>query len=936
MTRYNLAGGASCPSDSGSGGVNADFMFLLRCGEGASSSNLSDGAPEAGRPMTVAGSPGVVGALIGSTESVGARSFNGSSQYAYRAAADGDETTFRWSTYCGWGAHLWVAPSALGADAVVLELGEYGVSSSYNVQFQLALLSTGALRYRHEYDAGSTATVTSDAGLIAAGSTYAIGVSVRASRKYHERLEVRLYIDGRCVTVSDNVPPPTGGADARWIVAASRAQGSGIGTPGSYFNGTIDDVAMCMWAPEHEFFRDLFGSSKRDYIESTPDVFGLSSLYEYEVHTRLLVEVGVPDANDPDTFPDLPRVNATDVDLARACGFDPLVSVKVRRSTEDRHWSAELELAARVGAWNLSPFVGSDGTLYLADNPLNSTGQAGGALLRSTRRVKVEVATLPPGCNGIAWDGTDDLHDHFDLLFDGQVVSVSPTAGTVRVSLIDGARALGRTMMESGADGGDRVYGDPAGTPIEGELQAIIDDNDPARYEARAVQDWGSGARTYINVFSPVSGSRLGEGKPCVADVGDSVRLEGTVNFDITSTVDEADETYVTLADCNGAFGPETVGVAWLTQEHGYRGGRPELWVPVESLWSVYEWNAPLSGMVMDHLVELAEAIGWSVVMRFDNVRRQFRLCFCDESEIGGVVGFKSDRTFNVDRMSATDDRVRNLGVTEYADAADRGPTGDKKRKLVAVIDRDSARLWGRSAFRSSTGDESLLDSSAEATRFGEGVLDALSTPDAVGSVLVPFTIHPEPSDVVGLTGEDTDGLMPSVFSGQEYAAGRAVEHSISRGAVTTTIEVARFGFTPGGRTAAKRNVWERALDRSGVSPGVGASAVSTPDAPDLTYLGSVGGVRVCVARFDAPFIGAGVMERNRQWRWTEIHLSTVSNFTPDDTTLLGVASSSTYVITAEPDGDPLAGSTTYYVKVVHADWLRLRSEVSTQSSFAT
>lgn len=899
MTRYLGTPFAPAPSSTA-----ADYLALWRCGEASAASNLTDAL--GGRTLTHSASPGVLDPLFGTSASApgyGARDFNGSTQYGYRAASDSDESFFQAGA---WAVAAWVRIDAFGG--VVLEYGEYGVgTSATNTQMQIRITNTGALQMRWEYGTWTTVTVATSI-MFATGGTYHIGIACEPDPNTHNRLRLRFYVNGECVKMQGNLAPPSGGSSARWIAGASFRDGSGSGVAGLFFDGGIDDIVIAAWSPRHEWFRSLYACGVRDFLMRVGvDDGPSSSIVQHEVYARVLVEVG------EDQFPLLAesKVNLTDLDLTNIEGIDFLKSAEWGEDIDDADAHARVAFLPRHSTWNLSPFV--DATGGTAANPL-------AGLFSVRRRIKIEVATVPIGT------GRDGVGPHWWLMFDGWALSVDVAADAVTLSLSGALAPLQGAWVEPSATAGaDRSYGSSGGQAVETAAQNAIEEMDPARFDILRIDDDGGANTLTIRVLD--TSLEKGAGRPHPFIAGDIVRVAGTAGYDGLWTVHSATTAQViyTVEATGGGVAAETAGVAWAVQALGYKGGKPSIWCPTSPSWNIFTRNEPPSKSVAQLLEDWIEEIGWRAVYRFDQVRQEFRLKVYDPRAVFGSTNYTADTIYPPSRIAMHHEDQRTVGVLLYAADSSKDPHGERLPYAVTGKALGQLRGDGRYFFHISVGDRSLITSSTEAQLALDTVLGDLQAASAEIEVVMPFDPRVELHDELQVTNEDSTAHQLAMSFGRSvYSVASKVEHRMSGHELRTTVATRKASdATVTSSIARGRRHLER-FHAQGSVYGQGLSPVATPAAPTLTDLGTVNGNKILVVSWAMPSGDA-----QRAWTRTEVHMSTSSStFTPSSSTLKPVVNATVAVI-------PHSFSGTTYVRIVHLDDPGNRSAPSTAASFS-
>jgi hypothetical protein len=895
------------PHQAAPSGTSADYLAIWRCDEAAAASNFTDAL--AVRTLTQVGSPVPVLSPFrdeGAASGLGARDFNGSTQYATQAAPSADNLVVQTLRF---GAALWLQRDVTSL-RVLLELGDIldGTSAS-NLQGSLFITAAGALSLQWQTGNNSNRSVVTANNLIALGATHNVGFSYAPDPARHDKVRVRLYVDGACVLDADNLDPPSGGSDARWIVGASWANSAGPG-PALFHDGRIDDVVLCRFTPSHEWFRWVYARGVCDFLQRADEIGNqVAGSRVFETYMRVLVEVG-PAGLSNGVVP--PMVNQSDVDLTNLFDVDFLLGAKWREHVDDADAGATIQLAPRHGFFNLSPF---------AEGPL-------APLFGERRRIKIETAVVPCGTT------RDGVGPFWQLRFDGWVLQVSPGGTELELLAAGKGAPLLSAWVEPSKTGGDRQYGSALGQPLETAMQTIIDEMDPARFEVLRIDDNGPANAFNIDVHG-VSVEH-GEGRPHPFVAGDIVKVEGAVNaaYNGLRTLDAATTSFTlrTVEVGTGALAPETVGTVRGVEALSYKGGKPTLWCPVSPGFNIFPRNEPASKSVGALLDDWAEEIGWRCQFRWHDLRQEFRLKLHDARSAGGSVTRTADQVMEPEGLMLNHDDQRTVGAVEYASDADKDAAGERRRYVETARNTTAMRADGRYYFRLAAGPASMITSAAEGA---ELVLTMLADmPETAEARLrMPYDPAPETHDEIILplttAGVLSSSLQTISVAGAVtyYAAIAGVEHEFSINRIRTTLELKRLGKVPlSGVTIARARRHLERLNARGSAAGIGLSPLPTPAAPTLVNLGAVSVARVIFVRWPYP-----TSDLKRAYRAAEIHVSSTNNFTPSSATLEAIAEGSQKAITHS-----IAAGTTGYVKIRFRDDLGNVSAASPQTSFTS
>lgn len=920
-------------------GTSTDYQVLLRADE-ASGVMLDD---LGGASFTNVGAVGTTGSATRDNLVNGARIFNGTTQAAVRSAIDATDADNFHVENGGFGVACWCRPNTI-RDQTVFELGDYHAAAdeTRNAQFRLRPRASGAFSSEFEEGAGSTGRRDSTGnGLMQAGVWSHLGVCFRPDPDKIGRANVQLFFNGKMVAQAFDRPWPTGGSNARWIVGASRGLGTGLGVYGEFFDGALDDLIVTRWPPDVAWFRSIYGRGHQDFVKRFAEVKSTPRCM-FSTFARVLVKAPVG------KFAKLRRVDLDWVDLTNVNGIDFVKEIAWGSSLDDFITNATVKLHPRFGAYNMSPFAPNteSGGITYEHNPLAEPIDAASpvdgpmnAFLRSMRRVRIETALCPMGMS------REQADPYWEVMFDGFLRAVDVSDDEVTMTCADLGSALLDTFVEPTKDGTDRQYGTGGGTPVEGELQDLIDDNSPARFEivpslngsVAGIDDSGAGGRIVIQLFSnTLTADVNARGRPHCFVAGDIFTVTGTVNYNGTYTVFSTTDFAVTTVETKTGTAAENVGIVTAVDAFSYgKIGVPQLYVPTTPAWNVYEWNEPASKGVLQALDDIASQIGWRVAYKWHDLRQEFRLTLFSGPSPSLVLAHD---VLSIGRMSIKVDDVRNVIVGEYASEATKDAVGERAIYARAVRDITSLREFGRFMARIRVDGDSLVNTAGETDELISTVLNDLSQPIAETDVETLYHPIVEPGDWLAFiesgslirttffTGLSNDGILNQMLFKAHSGAVASFEHTHSNDQTRTSYRLRRVAPDTGVYVNTSRvDRHQETFAQRGSTRGRGLSPPKPPPAPTMRVLGNLNGNRMVTASWAMP-----VSALNQAWRSTEVHLSTTTGFTPSSATLVGVVSGTTHTFLT-----PLA-STTYYCRLVNRDLMRNRSAPSTQTSFVS
>lgn len=927
-----MARAALPPHIASATGTTADYLMQLRCDEIAGTTQLTDALGV--RTFTgFIGPPGVEPAAMQNNTTIGARTFNGTTQVFFRSTVDSDHPNFQ-AANGGWGVACWVKPSSLAASGTIIELGEWSSPETIatNVQMRLSVQTDGSFRLDWEEGASVSRNNGSGPGRLSVGVWSHIGVRMRPDLDNINAMQIDFFHNGVNVTRAKNRPWPTDGSSARWIVGASRELGTAVGTPGNFYAGAVDDIIVTEFPPDVAWFRKLYADGARDFeiAMNGASVGEDSRRRQWSTYTRLLVQAPITEPTLASfRFPSLQKVDLEWVDITNINDIDFLESCSWGDSVDDFVSIGRARLFRNYALYNASPF---SPTSTNKDNPFvdDTTGEH---LLRSMRRVRIETAIVPWGMS------KESASPYWEVMFDGFIRAVDVSDDFVDVTLGDVGVGLVDVFIEPNKAGTDRVYGSVGGSAIAGELQKIIDDNDPALYEILSVDDNGAANAIVITLLSTTTASTdvNGRGKPHHFNAGDTLIIAGTTNYNTPAgTVDSiasVTATAITLVRTTaGAFAVETVGTVRATGSLSYFGEKPALWTPVSSGWTVYQWNEPASKNVLQSLDEIASQIGWRVRFRWDDLRQQFRLAMFNPASASSI--FRGDSfvyvlgVMSVGRLSTKVDDTRNVWVVEYPDNANKDPRTNRKLYVVSATDKTSIRTYGRRFARVRVASDSLVNRSNEAQSMADTALRDMSVPVAESQIEVLFDRRVQTQDRIDINYESlvSGPQIPSFFGRYVSGSCSGVDHSFTRGSIRTSITMRKVDDdTKYVGPVARVERYDDIISQTGAVPGRGQSPPASPLAPTVQNLGLLNAVRAVRVSWSVP--GGDL---NRNYLESEVHQSTTNGFTPSAATLAVVVRGTNALVTGMVLG------TTYYVKVVHCDRMGNRSADSPQTAYVS
>ena len=815
----------------------ADIVGLWRMDEAVAASNLVDAGGRA-LTLTVSGSPPVAAPIFPATGTVGSRSFDGATRWALQAAHTASlELLFQGE----WTWEAWVFPTSTVGNQCIFSYGEYEAvkTAAGNSQIQI-LNNVGALNVSYENGAGvlQTWSGTPGAGLVQNTRNH---VAVR--RRFSMAPQGRgapggyifdFFING-CRNQWSVVPTvantsPTGGSTGRIVIGGSLRDGASAVAPGKLFIGRIDDVRMVTQAlPDYAIRADFYRGARdfnlpklTQFAQGSVSNSGLQAPARGIEH-RVLISKQESSAGIEGNAVDLSGNSLVSIgsliegaglgaDNVVAPGRDFVQKIDVSDDADGLGMTASITLSGRSYQNNLSPFVSSDAFDFNAVQR-----GASGVVLVPSRRVLIQVAVLPDSYTSPVYrlPSQTALSNRFDdqgdwiTIFDGFLVSASVSEGEVTLNLMDQMSALLDVWCEASAvDGKEVTYGTVAGRALESVCDDILDDNNPALYSILAVDDNGAGTAIILTLWdTDTATGPTGRGKPIDLEVGDSLVIRGTVNFNSAAgtadPVSVLSATQVTVTRTIGAFAAETTGSVFTRK--GYRGhpgallgGRPRIWVPTSPVWNLFEFSGSLSKSVGQELVDIVAEIGWKLAYRWDDALGFYRLKLYNPATSPPAWTIDIRSVLSVDRQSVKKDDIRNVIVVEYGKAAAVDNLGQKVRRTVSATNAASVTKYGRRYARVAVASTSLITAAAEAQALANRMVADLCEPVSELEITIPFNPGIEANDQVTLTSESS--FMPPTYfattAGSFVFGVIGVKHSISGTEVRTSLSL-RSASTP-------------------------------------------------------------------------------------------------------------------------------------------
>ena len=764
--------------------------------------------------LTATGSPGAVGSLFAvPSGATGARTFDGSTQYFSASGATAFVDHFT-ANHC---FSAVFKPDVVTGTRTIFAYTTLSETLATNALLVLRL-SGDEIGWIWEYGSGTNVTQTTSGLSLVAGKTYLATIAVDdASNGSATACDVRLYVfeKGAGLIYEQTWTNQTRAAGG---TSSAPAIGYDPGTPGNYFDGTIDDVVLWSYPLSRDaallLYAETFGIA---YDEETLYGTGAASY-----HMRVRVE-------------DADGVLRDLSDLVRSHDF--VLSAEISDDIDSPGATATVAIAREVEDWKLGRDVTS--------SPLNlDSGGSYGPLLNLNRRILIDTAVLPEGFAPNAWDWVP--------LFDGFIGAVDWGADEISIEAVDRMGPLFDTFI--------------AKEPLE--IISVADTGTGSTLEIETVAPHGLSAGDKIGIYETTAFN----GQWTVASVISTTEI-ATVESISGSPVPET-SGLLFGGDLSSYGSASGVPVETVIQEiiddnvpadngtiYGYIGGTPTLYTPTSPSFDIlpyYQKREP----VQTALETLAAMFGWNVKFRWHSAVREFRLTLYspDRTITTPQHTFTTDEILEVTRASIDGKQIRNAVEVIYSDSNDVDENGHPRRVLVRRSDSSSINAYGYRLCAISEASASQIDTYDEAVDLADAVLADLKEPKADIAVEMPFRRFVDLADYYRLPADGYHWDAAKDVAVVGYA------HSFADGEATTTL-------TLRGKPASMNGGWSIRMVAPGMAPNQPTTSPIAPGlGPNLTAL--AGGVDIY-----SPFPND---IRARNLDTVEIHVSDLSGFTPD------------------------------------------------------
>jgi hypothetical protein len=544
-------------------------------------------------------------------------------------------------------------------------------------------------------------------------------------------------------------------------------------------------------------------------------------------------------------------------DTTNINGFSFLKQCSWGESVDDPHITASVLFNLRARKVNLSPFVG--------DSAINKQWNAGGSIIVLVdlgKQLKIEVQFGAAGKKlpeNSTW--TTVFHgriDSFDIQGEQMSVSCRDLSGILQDTFIEKERVYGFTGVTKGA----RVW----------DAQATFAVNE------RALP---SGTLTgFVYKVTSITTGTTGASEPTwPTSVGGTV-VDGGVTWTCEAATVEGDLVENVIQNILND------NMSWF--------GTVNLYTPTSPAWNLNGFKQNREG-VLSGIRRLAQQQGSDVRQKWRAATAQFELTYYtpDRTKSAADRTFAANEYRSITKLGVNIAGIRNVVRVIYSSASQKLSDGKTKKRLV-VERSDSASIakYGRLFMEIAEDATAHIDTNSEATNLADYALSDLSTPVAemeVDAIFFPFV---ELGDLYNFAPNYVQ------FDAQQTLAVTGYQHTVNigdDGTLSASTSMSCRGKPSGGFAR-----WHEIAAK----PGVGQSH----------QLAQWGGTQITAttkqpggARLDI----ANDVNIGPEWDGAEIHVSTASGFTPDNTTLR------TYTKGTTVDIGDLKPGKTYYARPV-------------------
>jgi hypothetical protein len=547
---------------------------------------------------------------------------------------------------------------------------------------------------------------------------------------------------------------------------------------------------------------------------------------------------------------------------------DPILEVTITEGV-DAPRTASVILQRQQGARSVAPLV-------TAGNPLAGLVDVG-------RRVVITCAVVPP-----------DSEKFYEAItvFDGFIDEVAWPDDSCTLTCTDKTAKLRDTWIET-----ERAYGFATGASA-----------------TKGTLVWTALAVVAVNdLVVPSQANFNSHFYKVTAGTGSVGSTEPTWPTGSGSTVALGGITYTEVGLVNETGTAVETIIQQVLNDNGL-SAFTTLQTPVSPSWLIRPYVQQRSS-VADAVKALIDQLGWTCRYEWNTGLGKYELTLKQPNRSATV----ADKTLSVYEEGKTGSlavdvySIRNAVRITYSETASRATNGQVPRKQVEVTDSASITKYGRRYMEVQEADTSQIDSSSEASRMAQAIVDDLKEPLVGMSIVFPVDPYLELGDMLGIAA---DGLR---FSAAQVLATDTLTHRFADGSSSTEVKLR-------GKPASNRQGWLE-LDAR-LQPGsLGqTSAFDTVSATTVTLSPVVGGV--CITLSYSLGKGAGVP-------CVEVHVSDTSGFTPSSvppSTLRASGAALTFTVAQ------LVPGKTYYLRIVpysvDSDGLVTRGQQGAELSF--
>jgi hypothetical protein len=539
---------------------------------------------------------------------------------------------------------------------------------------------------------------------------------------------------------------------------------------------------------------------------------------------------------------------------------DPVLKVDVEQGI-DSFRTARVTLQRQFGLYSLAPLVSTGNPLYSTEPPI-AVG----------RRIVITAELTMPDSS---------LSTSTETIFDGYIDEVTWPEDDMLLVCTDKSAKLRDTWIET-----ERVYCFAQGANATKGCIVWRDNVPPFALNDLALPS-DAKFNGHFYKATAVSGSQAFLEPVWPTGTGATV-VSGGVTFTEAGLVSDTTGTAL-----------ETL-IQQVLNDNGL-GSLVTLQTPVSPTWFVKPFLQQRES-VMDAIQAMVDQLGWWVRFEWNTGLSKYELTLAQPNRTSSTTHktLLADEEIECSDLSVDLWSIRNVIRVLYGATGNRDAQGNPLRITLEVSDSASIAKYGRRFMEVAEGGSSAIDTSTEATRFAQGILDDLKEPTIGLGLSFPCDFYLELGDRIAVPA---DGLR---FTAPQTLAVESLKHSFEANGARTSV-------TLRGAPAARREEWltyDGLVNKGDVhqvsmhnTTGIGAAAVAAG--------AIVGGGRIQVT---------DTRSKKALLQAYEYHLSKSSGFTPDSTTLIAAGEHRTV------ENTQLIPGKTYYSKVI--PWARNASRI--------